>query len=243
MIKHQIAFIIAGGLLGLAAFMKFAMVGYSFLALVLTAIAAAVILFAVLPMPWKTALAVFIALFMVFFSYWEVQIIKAAKSEAPENADYLIVLGCGVRGTTPSIAMKNRTDAAAAYLLKNPDTICICSGGQGPGEDTTEASAMKQLICTCGIDDSRIILEENSTSTEENIKFSADVITEYGGDINNSNIVICSSEYHIFRAKYMAEYMLGVIWEGLPAQSTLPLSCFGYYLREGAGMIAVRLLK
>lgn len=223
--------------------MRFAMIGYGFLALVLTAAAVCVILFAVLTTTWKIVLTVLIAAFLAIFCYWEARIVKAANSEAPEGADYLIVLGCGVRGTTPSVAMRNRTDAAAKYLKNNPNTICICSGGQGPGEALTEALAMKQLICGAGIDPSRIVLEERSTSTEENLKFSAKVIENDGGSIENSSIVVCSSEYHIFRAQYMAEEFLGVRFAGLPARSTLPVSRFNYFLREAAGMIAVKVLK
>ena len=243
MMKHKIVFILAGALLVLAALMKFAMVGYGFLALVLAASAVCLILFAVLPVPWKIALAVLIALFLVFFCYWEVRIVKAAHSRAPENADYLIVLGCGVRGTTPSVAMRNRTDAAARYLKDNPDTVCICSGGQGPGEGLTEALAMKQLITGAGVDPGRILLEEKSTSTEENLKYSAKVIEEDGASLEKSSIVVCSSEYHVFRAQYMSEEFLGVRFGALPARSTLPVSRFNYYLREAAGMIAVKVLR
>ena len=239
MMKHKIVFILAGVLLVLAAFMKFAMVGYGFIALVLAAIAAAAVLLVLLPQPLKIVLAVIAALFLAVFCFWEVRIVSAAHTKAPQNADYLIVLGCGVRGTTPSVAMRNRTDAAAKYLKENPDTICICSGGQGPGEGISEALAMKQLISGQGVDPSRILMEEKSTSTEENLRFSADIIEETGGNIDGSCIVICSSEYHICRARLLSEKCTGVRFDALPARSTLPVSRINYYMREAAGMIVL----
>ena len=243
MMKHKIVFILAGVLLVLAAFMKFAMIGYGFIALVLTAIAAAAVLFVLLPPPLKIALAIVTALFLAVFCFWEVRIVGAAHTETPQNADYLIVLGCGVRGTTPSVAMRNRTDAAAKYLKENPDTVCICSGGRGPGEDITEALAMKQLISGQGVDPSRILMEEKSTSTEENLRFSAAVIEDYGGKIADQCIVICSSEYHIFRAMLLSEKCTGVRFEALPAKSTLPVSRINYYLREAAGMMVLSITR
>lgn len=257
MMKHKIAFIVAGVLMLLAAFMRFALVGYGFLALVFGAVAAAVVLLALLPVSWKIVLAVMIAAFLALFGYWEVRIVKAAKTDAPADADYLIVLGCGIHGTTPSIAMRNRTDAAAAYLLANPGTIAICSGGQGPGEDLTEALGMQQFICAKGVDKSRVLLEDKATSTEENLLFSVDVIkgdlAARGLDANalaDQVIVVCSSEYHIFRAQYMTSYlfeddagMLQLPFPGLAAHSTLPVSRINYYMREAAGMIVVKVLR
>lgn len=253
MMRFKAVYIIAGCLLAAAAFMKFAMIGYSFLALVLCAIAAAMVLFTLLPTAGKVVLALAITVFMSFFLYWEFQIVKAAKCEPPKNADYLIVLGCGVRGTTPSIAMRNRTDAAARYLLENPQTVAVCSGGQGTGEDISEASAMKTLLLAAGVDETRILMEDRSTSTEENLVFSVEMIKDHIDDeklISTSSIVICSSEYHIFRAQYMTEYLfeqetppLQLPFSGLGAHSTLPVSRINYFMREAAGMLAVKLLR
>jgi hypothetical protein len=55
---------------------------------------------------------------------------------------YVIVLGCGVNGTEPSLSLRYRIDAACEYLTAHPDAVAVLSGGQGPDEDMTEAACM-----------------------------------------------------------------------------------------------------
>ncbi len=222
-------------LLSAAAFFKFALVGYGFIALTLAAAAAAVLLLTLLPKKAKIAFIALICVFAVTFAFFEINIIKDAFCVPPKDADYLIVLGCAVRGTTPSIAMRDRVCAAADYLKENPHTIAILSGGQGPGEDISEAEAMARLIEAAGIERSRCLLEEKSASTDENLRFSVDMID---GGTEGKSIVICSSEYHIYRARTMSEHFFGQRFEGLPAKSRLPVSRINYFMREGAAMMA-----
>ena len=73
-------------------------------------------------------------------------IIGAMTAKAPQNLDYVIVLGAHVRGTVPSRALRKRLDCAKAYAEENPDTIFFLSGGQGSGEDITEAEAMYRYL-------------------------------------------------------------------------------------------------
>ena len=63
-------------------------------------------------------------------------IIGAMTAKAPQNLDYVIVLGAHVRGTVPSRALRKRLDCAKAYAEENPDTIFFLSGGyHGSGSD------------------------------------------------------------------------------------------------------------
>lgn len=65
---------------------------------------------------------------------------------APVNSDYLIILGARVRGETPSLDLQYRLDVAYDYLEKSPSTKAILTGGQGKGEDITEAEAMRRYL-------------------------------------------------------------------------------------------------
>lgn len=148
-----------------------------------------------------------------FFGFVEGKIIYAANKRPKEGAEYLIVLGAGVNGTVPSQTLKNRINAAIDYLRENPDTLVIASGGQGPGEDVTEAQVISDYLLLGGIGPERIIIENESTSTVENIKFSKEFIEN-----NDASIVLATSDFHIMRATRIAEMQGLTNVSGCPAE-------------------------
>lgn len=157
-------------------------------------------------------------------------IIRAAHPAQIPACDHIVVLGAGVRGTVPSMSLQERIDAAYDYLTVNPNSTAVLSGGQGKGEEITEAACMYRELTQMGIDGSRLLLEEASTSTIENLIFSLDVIEENTG-YRPQIIGIVSSEYHIFRAKLFAK-SLGLDPIGIPGKvSWFPLN-LNYYPRE-----------
>ena len=115
---------------------------------------------------------------------------------ATYDADYIIVLGSKVNGTKPSYSLQYRIDKATEYLKSHEKTIAIVSGGQGKGEDISEALAMKQGLIKQNIAEDRIIMEDKSTSTDENITFSKPLIP---ADMKKGMIV--TNDFHMFRAK------------------------------------------
>jgi uncharacterized SAM-binding protein YcdF (DUF218 family) len=98
--------------------------------------------------------------------------------------------------------MVERLEAAYAYLVANPEAKCVVSGGQGNGEDISEAEAMRRWLVNKGIDGDRIYKEDASTSTDENIRFSKRIIENNG---LNPQLAIVTSEYHTSRAGILAE--------------------------------------
>ncbi|WP_284037681.1 YdcF family protein [Neobacillus sp. 114] len=141
------------------------------------------------------------------------------------NADYLIVLGARVKGTEPSLTLASRIDAAAVYLKKNTSTIAIASGGQGPGEDISEAECIKRELQKLGINESRIVLEPKSTDTYENIHFSKKLIP-----ISAKDGVVVTNDFHLYRALSLAsDADLKV--QGLPAGTPL-IAVPKSYIRE-----------
>lgn len=124
-------------------------------------------------------------------------------AEDPQ-ADYAIVLGAGVNGTEPSVSLLERLDAAERYLQKYPQAILILSGGQGENEEISEAQCMYEQLLARGISSERLRIEDCATSTEENIRFSIDLIErETGRTVEKIGII--SSEYHLLRAEMIAE--------------------------------------
>lgn len=128
-------------------------------------------------------------------------IISACVKEPAENAT-AVVLGCRVYGERASLSLIERLEAAYEYLQENPEAVCVVSGGQGAGEDISEAECMYRWLVAKGIDESRIYKEDKSTSTDENIAFSKELIEKNG---LNSNIAIVTSEYHSYRAGIIAK--------------------------------------
>lgn len=169
------------------------------------------------------------------FCIAEALIITRLQAEPKENVDYLIVLGAQVKGTRVSKSLAKRLDEAADYLAKNENTKVIVSGGQGVGEDITEAEAMSRYLLDKGIDSSRIIKEEESTSTKENLVFSYEKIAEKG-----SSIAIVSNNFHIYRAEKLAKKIGIQEPQGLAAPTDSHLF-LNYMVREGLALIKEKL--
>lgn len=161
-------------------------------------------------------------------------ILNAAHPGEQVPCDYIVVLGAGVRGTVPSLSLQERINAAYDYLTAHPDCVAVLSGGQGSGEEITEAACMYRELTEMGIDGSRLLQEENSTSTIENLIFSMDILEAQTGS-RPAKIGIVSSEYHIFRATQFAKD-LGLASVGIPAKTTWFSLRLNYYLREVAAV-------
>lgn len=157
-------------------------------------------------------------------------ILSAAHPSELPGCDYVVVLGAGVRGTVPSLALRERVNAAYDYLTANPQAIAVLSGGQGPGEDITEAACIYRELNQMGIDPTRLLMEDKATSTIENLRFSLDLLEAEAG-ARPSEIAIVSSEYHIFRSCLFAK-SLGLEAVGVPARTSWFTLRLNYYLRE-----------
>lgn len=141
-------------------------------------------------------------------SFIVVEIIIAANSKTSrdsDNADYLVVLGAGLYGSTPSPTLKSRLDSAVLYSYANPNTTIIVSGGQGEGEDITEAEAMREYLVAHGIPSDRILEENESTSTLENLRYSFSIIDQDFKGGEEPKIAVISNEFHLYRTGLIAK--------------------------------------
>lgn len=163
-----------------------------------------------------------------------VYIEKDAGGDDVPTGEYLLVLGAGVNGTQPSLILKSRIDAAIKYLQDHPNVICVVSGGQGAGEEISEAECMYQYITSAGIDPARIWKEDCSTSTRENFIFSLALITEKSGK-RPTSLTVLSNEFHLYRAKLTAE-KCGITAYGVAAETPYLSLRLNYTLREIGGV-------
>lgn len=179
---------------------------------------------------------IFRAIFLLFTIFvllhyitFMIIVFNAIKSATDEET--IIVLGCRVKGDVPSLALQKRCESAYKYLCQNKNAVAIVSGGQGKDENISEAECMQKILIDKGIEKERIIIEDKSTSTYENLKFSKQIIESKN---LSSKIAIVSSEYHIKRALMIAK-KLGINAKGIPSK-TIPIIRIPYFSREVFGI-------
>lgn len=172
--------------------------------------------------------------FICFFAFTESKVISSMNEKEESGLDYIIVLGAGVNGTKPRRPLTIRINYAYDYMSRNPDTILIASGGKGIGEDITEAECIRRELVARGIDDARILLEEKSTSTEENLRFSKVFIEE------QSSVGILTNSFHLFRAKSIARQEGYGEAYGLAGDTLMPMGIH-YVVREFFGVVRLML--
>ncbi|MDE6470683.1 MAG: YdcF family protein [Eubacterium sp.] len=174
-------------------------------------------------------------LFLLVLKMYEIY--KVGKTTA-DSEDVVIVLGCRVKGDKPSLALIKRTDAAYRFLLNNPEAVAILSGGQGKDEKLSEALCMQKLLYDRGILKDRLILEDKSTSTDENIRFSLEIIEQLG---MKKEAAIATSEYHQKRAAAICK-RYGIKSSAVSSKTKLTLLPT-FLLREMLGEIKEKLVR
>lgn len=147
--------------------------------------------------------AVLIGVFIIFAAV-ESMIISHSFKEPFKGADYVIVLGSQIRNDGPSIDYQARLDKAYEYLIDNPDTKVITTGAKGDNEPISEAQGGKDYLLKKGIDSSRIIVEDQSYNTLQNLNNTRRII-ENDTDKKDVKVVIVSAIYHLYRASYIAD--------------------------------------
>ena len=150
---------------------------------------------------WFICFLLLVVIIIGVYIWLGFEIKDGMKNKANGSNDYMIVLGAKVNsGGVPSLSLANRLDVAAQYLQQHPHVYVIVSGGQGADEDQTEASVMLKVLVKKGIERDRIILEENSTSTYENLLYSKELLPT-----GTTSITIVSNDFHLKRATLLAE--------------------------------------
>jgi len=171
--------------------------------------------------------------FFIVLAVTEIIIVSDAKTTA-EGETYAVLLGAGVNGEMPSATLSWRIGAAADYLKEHPETTCIVTGGQGPGENITEAACMYRELTRAGIAPERIVPEERATNTRENMIYSKEIMDELSGG-KPYTAAIVTSDFHLCRAKTIA-YRLGLDAAGVSAKTRLPVLAVSSYFREAVAV-------
>lgn len=148
----------------------------------------------------KKTTGILICFGILLFVCVEGMIVSGFFEKGRDNLDYIIVLGAQLKENGPSYSLQMRLDAAIEYLEKNAGTQVIVSGGQGSNEPDSEAQGMYDYLVKKGISPDRIIKEPDSTSTNENIRFSSKLL-----DTERDSVGIVTSNFHVFRGMHLAK--------------------------------------
>ncbi len=179
----------------------------------------------------KIILIIVLAVFILLTAYAAVLsgLMIGAMANTPQNPDIVIVLGCKVQKSgSPSIMLNNRINAAYDFLEKNPQVPCVVAGGKGEDEPASEAETMKRVLVDKGIEESRIIVEDKSESTRQNIEFSLKILEEEGIEVTEAAIV--TDGFHQFRASLIAGEF-DIVPTAVSAKTPMRLAA-AYWLRE-----------
>ena len=184
----------------------------------------------------RRVLLVGVTLGLTVFSILETLVIVRGRTDTKSVPAAAVVLGAGVNGRTPSLSLAVRLQACLDYIADKPDIPIVVTGGQGPGEQITEARCMADWLIAHGVDERRILLEERAENTAENIRYSREMLAAAGvGPLEP--VAVVSADYHLCRA--------GLLWgKGfIPVAARMPrrhlLLTVNYYIREAFGIAAM----
>lgn len=153
-----------------------------------------------IPLILRRAFGAIILVGGVLFVIAEGCILSHFHDKGKDNLDYIIVLGAQMKPAGPSAVLQFRLDAAYDYLAENENTICILSGGQGSNEPCSEAEGMYQYLTDKGIEPERLMMEDQSTDTSENIAYSMTLIGR-----KDVSVGIVTNNFHVFRGVRLAK--------------------------------------
>ena len=235
---------ICAALGALAFFLKYCVPGYSFSALVCVCLIALILFYTFMPLvglrypvfaKWTVRIfSVLLAIGLTVVGVTEAIIIHASFGDPKEQVEYMVVLGAKVNADGPSVSLWDRICGAYEYLEDHPEVTAIVSGGQGTDEPITEAECMYRELVSLGIDPKRIWIEDEATSTWENLNFTLDLIEAKTGN-RPEKMGVLSSEYHLFRASLFAK-RCGVEFVGIPARTSRASQMINHFMREVAGV-------
>ena len=199
---------------------------------------------------WKSTVKLFKKIYSITILKWIFNIIFAALglmlagaviisfmmisaiNNKAEPDKTVIVLGCHIKNDQPSTTLKLRLDTAYNYLIENPKSKCIVTGGKGENEIMPEADVMYNYLIQKGIAADRIIKEDKSINTKENLAFASQIMKD-----NNMQMqaVIATDPYHQFRGQYFAKEA-GINPQALSSEAFWPLMLC-YWIREIFGIV------
>ena len=123
------------------------------------------------------------------------------KIDEKAPSDVAIVLGASVWEDGVSPVYRERINHAITLYEDGFVDYIILTGGFGEGSYKSDSQVAKEYALSQGVPEERILTEEKSTITEENLEFSKEIMVEN----NLETAIIVSDPLHMKRSLLMAE--------------------------------------
>lgn len=172
-------------------------------------------------------------------------ILTPAVADTREKADHVILLGGGISkdGVLPKSVI-SRVEKAAEYLNKNPDSICVVTGGTLDWLPYAEAPELKRQLAARGVSPDRILVEDQAKDTIQNFQLSCKMLAEHKGmtyaEVLSTPTLIVTSRFHLRRSQRLARRMGFTNIKGIPAACPL-VYVLHNYVREICAYVKLNL--
>ena len=166
------------------------------------------------------ALILLVLLIVAFFAPM-FTILANERTEISGEPQLMIVFGCDNHGYEMSSALKARVDTALEYLTEHPTVRAILTGGRVQDKQVAEAECMRAYLVDHGIEEDRLIVEDNAKDTIENVKNSLALIESEDLD-TSEGVLLVSSEFHLARIKMLWKRAKGATPASTLAASSAP---------------------
>lgn len=166
-------------------------------------------------------------------------------AEDSEQVDYVILLGGGVSkdGILPDSVLR-RVERTAEYLKKHPNAVCVVSGGTLDFLPVAEAPSLKKYLVEKGIEQSKVLVEDQALDTIQNFEYSCKMLSDYTGlpqsKILESPVAVVTSRFHLRRAERLADRMGFTDIKGVASKTPI-LKIPHAYVREVCAYIKLNL--
>ena len=180
-----------------------------------------------------------VALFFVFISRAQAD---ASYAVAPPKHAVIVVLGSGAPYCQPSATLQARLDRALELAQRLPHARVLATGGKIAWQPCTEGQVMGNYLRAHGLQAGRIVQEERSTSTQENLRFSLPVLQAHGFNQQAHTLLLVTSDFHAMRARLIARREGYSHIQSASAPTPLPQR-YAAWLREYFAFISGWLLK
>ena len=186
---------------------------------------------------WLTALLALMLAGAVSFLIPFIAVLAGSRDDIRGDPKIMVIFGCQLRESGPSVLLQDRLDTALAYLKEHPDMTVVVSGGQGTNEPASEARGMYDYLTAHGVDGGHILLDERSFNTRENVAYSLEALADGGYD-TSAGVVLVSNAFHLTRARMLWERADGTGQVSvLAAPSSHRPSRLKMYVREPLALV------
>ncbi|WP_116115090.1 YdcF family protein [Austwickia chelonae] len=165
-----------------------------------------------------------------------------AQLDAPKDAQVVVTLGAGLAGDRVTPLLAARLDRALQVRSRADDpanVVMVVSGGQGRNELVSEAAAMAAYLQDKGVPAEKVLLEDRSTTTEENLTFTDQLLAL--NRLQGSRVVVCTNDFHAIRVAVVSRRLrLGMQVVGAPTAGYYRPAAF---LREFVALLKEHWLR